>query len=125
MGLVISVGVEVSAVGLLACSFVFTDSGRGSPLPGSLPSIAGTLCVIASGAMRRRQLTGWWHTPLLHTVLSHHKVVYIGKLSYPLYLWHWPVLVLMHSSVSLHSWRNIVAAHLGITPPRFGTLSWF
>jgi len=106
----ISVGLEVIAVGLLAYSFLFTISSAAFPYPRSLPSVVGALCTIASGTMQRRHVLGCLHTPMLYSVLAHPKVVYIGKLSYPLYLWHWPVLVIMRTSATLDSWPNKIAA---------------
>jgi hypothetical protein len=52
--------------------------------------------------------------------LSWTPVVWIGKLSYSLYLWHWPIYTLSRWTVGLDSWRTRLAA-LGATV----LLSWF
>jgi len=57
------------------------------PVPGALPAVVGTLGVIAS-LHRHPELR------LLHGLLGCRPMVSIGKVSYSLYLWHWPVFVL-------------------------------
>lgn len=57
-------------------------------------SVFGTALIIAFG-----------QTGLCNTLLSNRAVVHIGTISYSLYLWHWPVLVL--------------AKHLGLDWPGF------
>ena len=52
-----------------------------SRLVGSLPTV-GTALIISAGA------TAW----LNRTVLSNRVLVWFGLISYPLYLWHWPLL---------------------------------
>lgn len=39
-----------------------------------------------------------------HSVLSHPAVVYVGKISYSLYLWHWSVLSLSRWTIGIHAW---------------------
>lgn len=39
-----------------------------------------------------------------HSVLSHPAVVYVGKISYSLYLWHWTVLSLSRWTIGIHAW---------------------
>jgi peptidoglycan/LPS O-acetylase OafA/YrhL len=58
--------------------------GDGSSYPGiaALAPTLGAACLIAAGP------TGWVNRRLL----SIRAVVYIGLISYPLYLWHWPLL---------------------------------
>ncbi len=51
---------------------------------GALPPVLGTLLVIAGGPRQ--------NDPLIRA-LSHPVMVYVGKISYGLYLWHWPILV--------------------------------
>jgi peptidoglycan/LPS O-acetylase OafA/YrhL len=59
---------------------------RGSNFPGYLAAIPviGALLIVAGGA-------GAW---LNRVLLASRPMVYLGRLSYSLYLWHWPVLVL-------------------------------
>jgi len=67
---------------LLATSLVFCDPSR---VPGPLASlwaVTGTVLVVASGA-------GGW---ISRWILSRRLLVGIGLVSYPLYLWHWPLL---------------------------------
>jgi peptidoglycan/LPS O-acetylase OafA/YrhL len=69
-------------IGLIAAACV--GVGSGDPFPGwraLLPTI-GAAMVIASGE------TAW----LNRRVLSLRPIVYVGLISYPLYLWHWPLL---------------------------------
>ncbi len=76
---------------LLAAVLVIT---RESAFPGwwaLLPTL-GAFLVIAAGPR------GWVN----RVVLSNRAAVFVGKISYPLYLWHWPLLV----------FPNIVAGHL-------------
>ena len=57
---------------------------KGSPYPGwwaALPTM-GTALLIWAG-------TGAW---VNRAILSRRSLVYVGLISYPLYLWHWPLL---------------------------------
>ena len=44
--------------------------------------VVGTLALIAAGPAN----------PINRLVLSNPVAVFVGKISYPLYLWHWPLL---------------------------------
>ncbi len=39
-----------------------------------------------------------------HAVLTHPKVVWVGLVSYSLYLWHWGVLSLSRWTIGIHAW---------------------
>ncbi|MFE0812066.1 acyltransferase family protein [Streptomyces sp. NPDC058848] len=65
-----------------------------TPYPGAaaLVPTVGTALVIAAGTGQQRQ----WHT----TVASSRPVQLLGDISYSLYLWHWPLLILAPLAVS-------------------------
>ena len=71
---------------LLIFSVLFISQARAFPGWWALmPTFGATLLIFAGGnASLNRRILG---SPLL---------VYIGLLSYPLYLWHWPILVFTH-----------------------------
>ena len=110
LGAKATVFLEIAAIGLTALAITITPSEYGFPMPWSLLAIIGAVCAIASGAMPRRHLIGSIHTPLLARALSHPNVVYVGKLSYPLYLWHWPTIVLFRWTIGVSSLGNRVFA---------------
>jgi peptidoglycan/LPS O-acetylase OafA/YrhL len=74
----------VSGVALIAASLLWQYP------PGSFPGaiatlpVVGTILLIAAGPM------SWVN----RQVLASRPFVYIGRISYPLYLWHWPLLSL-------------------------------
>lgn len=74
----------LSATGLAALAFSFWLVGDGDQFPGSFSPIvaASVVAIILAGASG----------PLLARLLSRRPVVFIGLISYSLYLWHWPVL---------------------------------
>ena len=75
----------IGVVGLLACGFVL-DGGSVFPGYAALwPTICAAL-VLLGGVTRSRYGA--------HRMLVLPPVQFLGSLSYPLYLWHWPVLVL-------------------------------
>ena len=128
------------ALGLacLVLSLTSTPPGPTSPfpLPWALPACVGTCLLIVSGAPGRprtrrrllpsplpgrlrallgsRQRTPTLATPIVPALLSHWLPVYIGRgLSYPLYLTHWPVLVLLRRTLPLDGCASpAVAARL-------------
>ncbi|MEO7084171.1 MAG: acyltransferase family protein [Gemmatimonadaceae bacterium] len=69
-----------------------------TPFPGvaALLPVAGAAAVIAAGVSR--------HKTSVMSVLSSRLMVYVGLVSYPWYLWHWPFLVIAReSSLGRHS----------------------
>lgn len=83
-----------AALGLLGAGFVLARPGE-SPWPDGLWSVAGTLGLL--GLVFRGQ------DGLVGRTLSSAPLVAIGRLSYSLYLWHWPVFVLFRWTVGLDS----------------------
>jgi peptidoglycan/LPS O-acetylase OafA/YrhL len=80
----------IAGAGLIAAS-VFLIS-RDHPFPGwraALP-VAGALLVVAAGPDARMNAA----------LLARRPIVFIGLISYPLYLWHWPLLAFMRMLAS-------------------------
>jgi hypothetical protein len=76
---------NLAAVGgavLLILAFVLVRDGRGFPGWWALLPTLGTLLLLQSGPQ------AW----INHRILANRAVVYVGLISYPLYLWHWPIL---------------------------------
>lgn len=92
-------------------SFVALDTSM--PFPGTIawwPTLATAVVLWAGGA----QTDG-----AVHRALGGRAVQWIGALSYSIYLWHWPLIVLSNpydKPVELLSWRSvwIVAATLAL-----------
>jgi peptidoglycan/LPS O-acetylase OafA/YrhL len=72
---------SILGFGILAWAILFTDEHN---FPGwaALPTVAGALLVIAAGGQ------AW----INRVILSSTVMVWVGLISFPLYLWHWPLL---------------------------------
>jgi peptidoglycan/LPS O-acetylase OafA/YrhL len=99
-------GNVLSALGLTGIVWSVESFHRALPYPGwrSIIPVASTACLIAAGP------EAWSN----HRLLSVRALVYIGRISYPLYLWHWPLLsflrILQHEPSTLYRWLAAVAA---------------
>lgn len=76
-------------------AFVFSRAAH-FPFPGALPAVLGTLGLIY--CLHERQ-----GLARLHALLGTPVLVAVGKISYSLYLWHWPVFVLFRWTLGLDS----------------------
>ena len=77
----------LAATGLLCIAISVTAFSDATPFPGwaaLLPCAGAALCIHANSAAPTRA----------GRLLSGRAIVYIGLISYSLYLWHWPLLVL-------------------------------
>ncbi|CAE8609811.1 unnamed protein product [Polarella glacialis] len=74
---------EILAVAFMAAAMAATPEGIGFPAPWALPAVAGSLLCIGLGLDPRSKLS---------QMLSSSCLVYLGRLSYSIYLWHMPVL---------------------------------
>lgn len=74
----------LAPVGLLLVLIPYAVLSSETPFPGAtvLPSVLGTALLIRHGQ------TGW-----VNRVLSWEPLTFTGKMSYSLYLWHWPIVV--------------------------------
>ncbi|MDF2559691.1 MAG: oatA 1 [Microbacterium sp.] len=83
----------LAVVGFAAIAVAATAFGPTTPFPGVLALVPalGTAAVIAAGTATSR---------LWHSVLSSRRPVqWLGDVSYSLYLWHWPLIVLVPFAV--------------------------
>ncbi|MGJ4842868.1 acyltransferase family protein [Leifsonia sp. Le1] len=82
-------------------SIAFIDDGMPFPGPWAAVPVVATAAVIASGA-RVELRTAW---PLTNPVSQ-----YIGNISYSLYLWHFPVVVIGVSLIGEGAWQYALLA---------------
>lgn len=93
-------GLALAALLLILLAFVISRPGN-FPFPGALLAVTGTLGVIA--CLHRRP-------GFMHRVLGWRGLVLVGRLSYSLYLWHWPVFVLFRWTCGLETAVTRLAA---------------
>ena len=86
---------------LVSLGALFSDKSH-FPFPWALLSVSGTLILINAIVLREKGLG--------HYIFSSVPLVHIGKLSYSMYLWHWPVFVFYRWSVGLDSLVEILTA---------------
>ncbi|MCS4292987.1 peptidoglycan/LPS O-acetylase OafA/YrhL [Comamonas sp. BIGb0152] len=66
------------------------------PFPWALPTVVGTLLMITAVVLQNEGAPS-----LLLRAMQSPWLVYVGRLSYSLYLWHWPVLVFLRWTTGL------------------------
>ncbi len=115
----------ITGLTLVCAGFIFAEQ-RSFPFPWAMIPVCATMLL----------LTGVVHasagSSLPHRFLDSRVMTYIGKISYSLYLWHWPVAVLLRWTAGLHTYwliivylavsfmLSILSYHLIETPVRTG-----
>lgn len=79
---------------LILAPMLLLDSASLFPGWNAIPPVLGTMLLI-----------GWGSTGIIGVILSSRLFVEIGKISYSLYLWHWPVIVF---------WKAYAGEHLSV-----------
>ena len=98
--------VTVAEIAVFTCfcaAMLVTPIEGGFPFPWSLFAIAAAVGYIAAGSLPPQRWPCGMPVPLLNAIIGQPTMVYIGRLSYPLYLWHWPVFVCFRWSLGLNS----------------------
>jgi len=85
---------QLAAMVLIIASLIFTREEHGFPFPAAVPAVAGALLFITVGLAPES---------VLNKVVGWELLAFIGKLSYPIYLLHWPIFVLCRWSCGLDS----------------------
>jgi len=95
---------------LLAVSFVVVQPDA-FPFPGVLLPVLGTGLILAAlPSLKDPQIRPAGGAQTIGAVLRAPLVAYVGKISYPLYLWHWPVIVLLRWTIGMEQTVSILLA---------------
>ena len=101
---------DVTAIVTITLAYWLTEEKMGFPFPWALLSVFGAVCATSAGAVAPRSyFRGLWPMPLFNFVLRQPAMVYVGKLSYPLYLWHWPLMTTPRWLGMWGGWQGLVA----------------
>lgn len=91
-------------VAVIVSGFVAINERQLFPGAVALIPTMGTLCLLVAIADHHSRWSRW---------LSHPWMVAIGKLSYSLYLWHWPLITLGKIQAELHGQPPLAGAAVG------------
>src|SRR5207248_11241992 len=93
--------------GIIGSAFLFNDASASPGFAAALPVLA-TALVVAGGTVRPGGGA--------EVILGRRPFQWLGKLSYSLYLWHWPLLTIaaQHAGESLPVVTNLVWAMLAV-----------
>ncbi len=103
LGSRLALAVLTLGLALIAVGYWWADVQH-FPYPWALFPVAGAVLAIHA--------LSWRHTDSHTTLLNSPLMVYCGKISFSLYLWHWPVYTLLRWTVGLESGWSIGAALL-------------
>ena len=79
---------------IIMLAFIFTQTSA-FPWPWAFVACLGTLCILGG--------VGANNTHPVRRALAHPSLVWLGRRSYSLYLWHWPVFVLLRWTTGLET----------------------
>ncbi len=113
-GRIVADVVGVVGLGLLVCSFVFLSGSLPFPGLNALCPTLGTALIIYSGTSQET---------FVSKTLSTKPVVFIGLISYSLYLWHW-VLIVFYKYSTLRQLTPLSTSIVISTAVIIATLSW-
>ena len=105
-----SIAILISGLLLITISFFLANESR-FPFPWALAPVAGTLLCI----------TGITQTAN-STFLDNAFMAFVGRISYSLYLWHWPVIVIMRWTTGIQTPAQLLLALILTT--LLGFASW-
>ncbi len=78
-----------SGLFLIMVFFVYSQGQMDFPVPAAMIPVFGAVLILIAGIAADGNF--------ISRFLGFRPLAYIGKISYPLYLWHWPILVMMRS----------------------------
>ncbi|MFJ3963263.1 acyltransferase family protein [Streptomyces sp. NPDC090036] len=111
--------------GAAAIGWCVVSYDAGTPYPGHaalVPTLATAAVILAAIPGRGERYTpGTWDVGRL---LSGRAPRAVGRLSYNLYLWHWPVLVLAEARLGTLGWPAKTALTLAAVLPALATMRW-
>ncbi len=81
----LSLCLALCGAGMLLCSLVTAKAGEAWPGWNTWLPVGGTVALIAAGPLNA----------ISSYVLSNRLSVYMGKISFPIYLWHWPLIAFL------------------------------
>ena len=89
----------VTGLALIVAAFVWLAGRAGFPGPFPLVPCLGTVLVLLAGA----------HSRVAAIALANAPARYVGRISYSLYLWHWPVIALQrHAFAGVNPWLLLI-----------------
>lgn len=89
---------------LLSIFFISIFFNKDTPFPGLLASIP---CILTAIIIYLGNSN--------HIVLNNKLSIFMGRISYPLYLWHWPIIVLANIyMIELNLWNGIIIIIISI-----------
>jgi peptidoglycan/LPS O-acetylase OafA/YrhL len=96
-------GVAIAALALVLAGSALTHPwDAGSAFPLALPAVLGTLGLIAVAVASPQ-------CPIVRPFAAA-PAAFVGRISYSLYLWHWPIFVLMRWTYGLATWPQYLLA---------------